>query len=210
MKDKLRYSISHLIRLVFLCGVGFAALRSPTMFWESGLLMLLILTLAFAIVRAIVTTDRQRASSAGFAVFGCLYLAVALIPPLGTRLPTTQWLTHWTNVRFSNVNVQEVALDQGTVLLSANSIAFSSSGQYLATDLVTSSGGPANSTTTGSPSRVLIWNTVSPQTQNSGPAHQFFFIGQLLCSWIMALVGGWTACWIYDRRSNSLNEVKAS
>ena len=87
-----RFSIATMLGVVLLVAVALAALRASTDAWDSGVLGLTLLILLAAILLAIHLTERRRASWLGFALFGWAYLIASLIPPVGSRLPTTMGL----------------------------------------------------------------------------------------------------------------------
>ncbi len=72
--NRLRMTIRSVMALVLLAGVGFAALRDPSMWWVGGVLGCLIGLLLTACVGAIYRTGRERAFWLGIVVFGGGYL----------------------------------------------------------------------------------------------------------------------------------------
>lgn len=100
MKNWRKYSIRNLIQLVFFCGIGFAALRMATPFWDAFMVVVLVLSFSLATALAMIRTGRQRAFWIGFALFGGFYLAATMIEDIEMRLPTTHWFAEWANRRF--------------------------------------------------------------------------------------------------------------
>jgi hypothetical protein len=74
---RLRISIAALMGLVLFVGVGFAALKNPTIVWASALFTLVVTLLAVATVGGLVRQGRSRAAFIGAAVFGWSYVGIA-------------------------------------------------------------------------------------------------------------------------------------
>jgi hypothetical protein len=91
---RFRFRLGSLAILVLLLGVGFAALRESDEIWDSILFSLTLLVLAFSVLLAIHRTEKRRAFWLGFALFGAAYMAVCLIPSIGSRLWTTKALVY--------------------------------------------------------------------------------------------------------------------
>ena len=87
---KLRFNIGSLLVIIFILGVGFAALRESSDLWESGLFFLMLGVLLISILLAVHRRESRRAFWIGFAVFGWTYLALTLIPSIEPRLITTK------------------------------------------------------------------------------------------------------------------------
>src|SRR5262249_29856727 len=62
------------------CGVSLAALRSASVLWASALFTIAVVALSTAILGAMATRGRSRLTWAGLAVFGWIYLGIALGP----------------------------------------------------------------------------------------------------------------------------------
>ena len=75
--NRFRMTIRSAMALVLFAGVGFAALRDPSMWWVGGVLICLIGLLLTACVGAIYRTGRERAFWLGIVVFGGGYLLLA-------------------------------------------------------------------------------------------------------------------------------------
>lgn len=88
-----RFKIRTLLGFVLVVAIAVAALRAADELWDSGMLGLTLLSLMTAVLLAVHRTDRRRAYWLGFALFGWIYLVGSLIPPVGSRLPTTMGLT---------------------------------------------------------------------------------------------------------------------
>jgi uncharacterized membrane protein len=77
--NRFRMTIGSGMALVLFAGVGFAALRDPSMWWVGGVLACLIGLLLTACVGAIYRTGRERAFWLGIVVFGGGYLLLGQV-----------------------------------------------------------------------------------------------------------------------------------
>jgi hypothetical protein len=77
--NRFRMTIRSAMALVLLAGVGFAALRDPSMWWVGGVLACLIGLLLTACVGAMYRTGRERAFWLGIVVFGGGYLLLVSV-----------------------------------------------------------------------------------------------------------------------------------
>jgi hypothetical protein len=89
---KLRFNIANLRAVVFILGVGFAALRDSSDLWESGIFTLTLAALLISIPLAVYRLGSRRAFWLGFALFGWIYLGLSLVPSIESRLFTTNAL----------------------------------------------------------------------------------------------------------------------
>jgi hypothetical protein len=87
-----RYKIRTLLGVVLFVAIAVAALRAADEAWDGGFLGLALLILLTAVLLGVHRTERKRAYWLGFALFGWAYLIASLIPPIGSRLPTTMGL----------------------------------------------------------------------------------------------------------------------
>jgi hypothetical protein len=117
---RIRFNIASLLGVIFIFGVGIAALRESTDLWESGIFTLTLAALLISILLVVRRTEKRRAFWMGFAVFGWIYLALALMPSTESRLITTRALAYLDSkvpgrpldilptlpelIRFANVN----------------------------------------------------------------------------------------------------------
>jgi hypothetical protein len=90
---RFRFRIGTILIVVVFLAVGVAALREASDVWESGVFSLTVAALLNSILLAIYRTGKKRAFWTGFALFGCVYLMLTLIPPIGPRLITSRALT---------------------------------------------------------------------------------------------------------------------
>jgi hypothetical protein len=74
---RFRFTIAHLLLLVFFCGVGFAALRSASQLWANAWFSAALATLTVAVLAAVYRRGRRRAFWVGFASCGWVYLLLA-------------------------------------------------------------------------------------------------------------------------------------
>lgn len=91
---RLRFTIGSLLLAVLFAAIALAALWASTDPWDNAIFGLTLLVLATSILLAVHRRDRRRAFWLGFALFGWLYLGASLIPPIESRLPTTEALGH--------------------------------------------------------------------------------------------------------------------
>jgi hypothetical protein len=88
-----RLTIALLLAVIALCGVGFAALRSPSQLWASALFAVSLGSLLLALFNAIYSRERQRAFWVGFLVLGGSYFTATQGPwfrdEFGPRMVTT-------------------------------------------------------------------------------------------------------------------------
>src|SRR5262249_31018331 len=86
----LRFNIASLIVFVLICGVAFAALKESSDLWEHGVFSVTLLALIAAVLMAIHTSEARRAFWVGFAFVGSCYVVFTLVPPIESRLVSSQ------------------------------------------------------------------------------------------------------------------------
>ena len=91
-----RFHLGTLVIVVLAFGVGFAGLREASVLWESGIFTATPGVLLTSILLAVHRKESRRAFWIGFALFGWIYLGLALLPPIESRLITTKAL-HYLN-----------------------------------------------------------------------------------------------------------------
>ncbi len=91
---RFRFRIGTLLILIIAIGIGFAALRESDDTWDSGVFTLTLAVLLVSILLAIHRTGKRRAFWLGFALFGCGYQALSLVPSVASRLLTTKALAY--------------------------------------------------------------------------------------------------------------------
>ena len=77
---RFRISIGRLLLVIACCGVGFAALRSPSWIWASTVYSVVVASLAAATLNAVYRLGARRAFWTGFALYGWLYLGLNTYP----------------------------------------------------------------------------------------------------------------------------------
>jgi hypothetical protein len=83
--DWLRLTIRRLLLVIVYCGVGFAALHSPSWLWASVLFSIMVGALAAITLAAVYRRGERRAFWAGFAFCGWLYLVLSTYPWLSSN-----------------------------------------------------------------------------------------------------------------------------
>ena len=89
-----RFSIAGLIVFTLVCGVAFASLKESSDLWERGIFSFTLLFLLAAVLLAMHRTESRRAFWLGFALFGSAYLGLSLVPPVESRLISSQGLEY--------------------------------------------------------------------------------------------------------------------
>jgi hypothetical protein len=89
-----RFNIAGLIVFILICGIAFAALKESSDLWEHGVFSLTLLALVTSLLLAIHRTGTHRAFWVGFALFGGAYLGLSVIPPIESRLVSSQGLAY--------------------------------------------------------------------------------------------------------------------
>ena len=178
---RFRFSIASLIRFTLICGVAFAALKESNDWWEKGTFTLVVLALLSAVLLAIHRDGARRAFWIGFALFGLVYLSLSLIPPVESRLISSQALGYVYS-KLPGQNAPNIVLTITTPgATAANSqnatIAFNSTGTQLAT------------MNNGS---VRVWNaaTGKPLSWWGGSPENFVKIGHTFIALLLAWLGG--------------------
>ena len=177
---KLRFNIRNLLTIIFVLGVGFAALRESSDIWESATFTLTISVLLISTLLAVHRTSR-RTFWIGFALFGSAYLGLSLVPSIESRLITTKGLDY---VRF-RLSEQSLTIDtlQHTLhwsLASANQV------QNPGKDTA------GNDTIVTGKGRVWLLDRTSGRLLNAwnGTSENFVRIGHSLFALVVAWLGG--------------------
>jgi hypothetical protein len=198
-----RYTIRSLLGVVLFVAIAAAALRAADDAWESGVLGLTLLVLLTAVLLAVHRTDHKRAYWLGFALFGWVYLIVSLIPPIGSRLPTTMGLT------FIDSKIPGRHRAWATTVLTFTSTAGTNPVQTVASP-------PQGSTLASSSQEVIrVWDLTTGKLL-TGPfatTENFIRIGHSLLALLLAFVGGHLSRHLYGRgredRSNPPSDSPA-
>jgi hypothetical protein len=89
---RIRFSIRSLLVFILICGVAFAALKESTDWWERGAFSLTVASLVVSVLLAIHRGGERRAFWLGFALVGCCYLGLSLIPQVESRFISSRAL----------------------------------------------------------------------------------------------------------------------
>ncbi len=176
-----RFNIAGLIAFTLICGVAFASLKESSDLWERGVFSFTLLFLLVAVLQAIHRTESRRAFWLGFALFGSVYLGLSLVPPVESRLISTQGLEY----------LRSKVPGQSPL-------------NYIYTITSTSAGGPSQSTTTialspnGNPvpgtvqNSVRVWSSaaVPLRTGLGSLPENFVKIGHSWLALALAYLGG--------------------
>lgn len=199
-----RFTIRSLLGAILFAGIAIAALRASTDVWDSGILGLDLLILLTAVLLAVHRTDRKRAYWLGFAFFGWAYLIVSLIPPIGSRLPTTMGLT------FIDSKIPGRHRAWVTTALTFTSTAGTNPVQTVALSP------QGNTLASSSLGVVRLWNATTGKllAGPDGSTENFIRIGHSLLALVLAFLGGHLSRHLYGRgredRSNPPSDSPAS
>ncbi len=178
---KLRFNIASLLILILVFGVSFAALRESSDLWESGLFTGTLGILLISVLLAIHRTAARRAYWVGFAVFGWIYVGLAVLPSVESRLITTKVLAYLDSKvpgRSSGVvTLQFSGTGSGAPNGQIQNLAFTIDGSQLAT----SSWG-----------KVRVWNVATGKLLGGwgGTTENFVRIGHSLFALLVGWFGG--------------------
>jgi hypothetical protein len=185
---KLRFNIGNLLTIIFVLGVGFAALRESNDLWESGVFTLTIGLVLISILFAVHRTESRRAFWTGFALFGWVYLGLSLIPSIESRLITTKALAYLDSKvpgRYLEVSIGE---DWGSGSAPPNNQA-----QKVAIL------GEGNQAISSIPGQVKTWHFPARTTFGGwrGTKVNFIRIGHSLFALLVGWLGGQLSCRLY-------------
>jgi hypothetical protein len=190
---RFRISIAGLLGVVLFIAVALAALLASTPAWDSGTLGLTSLSLLTAVLLAVHRTDRRRAFWLGFGLFGWAYLVASLIPPIGSRLPTTIGLAFIDSKIPGRQTSWVVPLlpYPGTY---TNTYVASPVQGYVITP-------QANDLSTSIQNNVWLWDTTTVKllAGPNGTTENFIRIGHSLLALVLAFVGGHLSRYVYGR-----------
>jgi hypothetical protein len=185
---RFRFHIGTILIIVVFLAVGIAALREANDWWEAGVFSLAVLALLLSVLLAIHRTQRKRAFWVGFALFGCGYLALTVIPPIESRLLTSKVLAFLDS---------KIGRQQGVsfVVTGTNSGGWTSSDAAFPVQGLSPQGSWLADTNTG----VLVnVNATVPAPAGAallgtwnGTSEKFLQIGHSLLALAAALLGGW-------------------
>jgi hypothetical protein len=178
---KLRFNIASLLVLILVLGVSFAALRESSDLWESGLFTGTVGILLISVLLAVHRTEARRAFWIGFALFGWIYVGLALAPSVESRLITTKLLAYLDSKvpgrQAGIVTLQISGTGPGAANGQIQNLAFTIDGSQLAT----SSWG-----------KVKLWNVTTGKLLGGwgGTTENFVRIGHSLFALLVGSFGG--------------------
>ncbi|MFO0959736.1 MAG: hypothetical protein U0800_20250 [Isosphaeraceae bacterium] len=127
-----RFTLAGLLGAIVLCGIGFAALRTPSPLWANLMFTAAVISLMVAAINVAFARGGRRRFWAGFAICGGAYFAMCFVPGLKEdmllRLATTpvlEWLYERTIAEETSANpnpiqVQGLAYDLALVTQSGS------------------------------------------------------------------------------------------
>jgi hypothetical protein len=177
----LRFNIASLIVFVLICGVAFAALKESSEIWEQGVFSVTVLTLIAAVLLAIHTRDARRAFWLGFALLGGCYLVFSLVPPIESRLLSTQGFSYL-HSKLPGQPTNKIAL----IVTTTGGGASMPQNQSLT---LTASANPLPTGTAGS-GRVWTVTNGNLFTRWGSSTENFVKIGHSLLALLLAWIGG--------------------
>ena len=176
-----RFNIAGLIVFILICGVAFAALKEASDRWEQGVFNLTLLALITAVLLAIHRTGARRAFWLGFALFGGCYLGFSSIPPIESRLVTSQGLSYL-HSKLPGQPAQTVAL-----WITTNSPAGTTNAPTKTLRVTTDATGSGRVWALSSGSLLSTWGS---STEN------FVKIGHSLVALVLAWIGALLSRWL--------------
>ena len=183
-----RYTIRSLLGVVLFVAIAVASLRAADDAWDGCLLGLTSLCLLTAVLLAVHRTHRRRAFWLGFALFGWTYLVASLIPPIGSRLPTTVGLA-LIDSKMPGREATITAVFGFSSTYGSNpvqAVAFSPQGNTLASS---------------SRGVVRLWDATTGKllAGPGGTTENFVRIGHSLLALVLAFLGGHLSRYLYGR-----------
>jgi WD40 repeat protein len=178
---RIRFNIASLLVVIFILGVGFAALRESNDTWDSSVFTITLVVLLISIMLAVHRAEQRRAFWLGFALFGSAYLGLSLVPSIEPRLITTKALDYLDSKvpgrPTAVLNVLFSATIPGGPSNQAQVVAFDQNGNRIAT---------------ASQGAVRLWNATTGKVLSgwSGTTENFVRIGHSLFALIAAFLGG--------------------
>jgi hypothetical protein len=177
---KLRFNIASLLGVILVLGVSFAALRESSDVWESGVFTATLGILSVAIVLAIYRSGFRRAFWLGFALFGSIYLALSLLPPIEARLMTSKALA------YLDSKIPGRSLGTFTIQFTPKAVAPGNQVQNLAFSL------QGNTVANSSGGAVALWDLTTAKLRGgwAGTTENFVRIGHSLLALLIGWLGG--------------------
>ena len=179
---RFRFTIAGLIVFIVICAFAFAALKEATDVWEHAVFNLTLLAMVTAVLLAIHRKAERRAFWVGFVLFGGCYLTLSTIPPIESRMVSSQGLSYLRS-KLPGQSEQTIAF----VVTMAPTGAAASGSQ---TVTLTSSGGNRLSTGGGGSGPVWTFGSGFQLTKWGGSTENFVKIGHSLLALLLAWLGG--------------------
>ena len=180
--QRFRFTIGSLIGFIVICGVALAALKESTDLWERGTFSLTVASLLVSVLLAVHRSGERKAFWLGFALFGCCYLGLSVIPPVESRLISSQALAdlHSRLPGQPTTNVSYVVSAPWTPGQPGGSIS------------VTPNNSNSSQITAGGSGTTVVWSTSNPiLVRNWGGAPENFVrIGHSVIALLLAWIGG--------------------
>jgi hypothetical protein len=175
---RIRFNIANLLVTILVLGVGFAALRESSDLWDNGVFTLTNGVLLISILLAVHRTEPRRAFWIGFALFGWVYLGLAFVPSIESRLITTKALAYLDSKVPGRSTVLYHVINTGT-------------GSRTVTPQVTWAVGGIRTATAGQ-GQVRVWVVATGKllSGRSGTTENFIWIGHSLFALLAAWLGG--------------------
>jgi hypothetical protein len=178
---RIRFSIASLLIVVIVLAVGFAALREASDIWSSGTFTLTIGALLISALLAVHRARSARAFWIGYALFGCTYLVLSLVPVIESRLITTKGLTYLDSKVPGRspvvLSVRFTTSGSTSVNQQIQALAFSSSGNQVAGSAF---------------GAVRLWDATTGKLRQGwgGTTENFVSIGQSFIALLVGWLGG--------------------
>ena len=178
-----RFKIRSIIGLIVICGVALAALKESTDLWEKGVFSFTLLILLLSVLFAVHRRGASQAFWLGFALFGSVYLGLSLIPPIESRLISSQGLGYL-HYRLPGQSAQNVVLTITTPTVGTMNVPTGS--------IASSPGGGQGQLRVSTDGLVRVWHLGSGRLMATwgGSKENFVAIGHTLLALVMAWIGG--------------------
>jgi hypothetical protein len=186
----LRFNIASLIVFILLCGFAFAALKESSDIWEHGVFSVTLLALIATVLLAIHTNEARRAFWLGFALVGGCYLVFTLVPPMESRLVSSQGLSYV----HSKLPGQPAATVSFVLTTNGGGGSTSAGNQTLT---LTASGNPT--TAASGSGRVWMVSNGNLFTRWVGSSENFVKIGHSVLALMLGWLGGVLSRWLWRR-----------
>jgi uncharacterized membrane protein len=144
LMKRFRFTLAQLMTVVLYVGFGFAALRNADRYWADATYTIAIISIAAALLSAIVRQGTARVPWMGYAIFGWTYVLLDLLPswtPSGfgfERVVRPKLLAMWGIGRlYTYINTSQNLIQYDQISYSLGMIVFGLIGSFLARFLAT-------------------------------------------------------------------------